>query len=198
MSETIEIRHTTSQWYVVHCKYFNEAHAAMALTDLLGIETYLPEVRRRFRGKLQQAPFFPGYLFAHMDLGEVALSRINATPGVLRLVSIDDQPQPMPAAAVELIRERVNSLNAHGGIIPHNFQPGDIVRLKRGPLEGLEAVFVGPMKPVERVRVLIDFLGRQSEAEVDVDLLERTMPVPHTLKARGTRGRGRTIRQHQA
>jgi transcriptional antiterminator RfaH len=197
MSETIDIQPAANQWYVVHCKYFNEARAATALAELLGVETYLPEVRRRFRGKLQRAPFFPGYLFVRTDLGKVALSRINATPGVLRLVSFDHQPQPLPAAVVDWIRERLDRLNAHGGIAPHDFQPGDIVRLKRGPLQGLEALFVGPMKPTDRVRVLIDFMGQQREAELDVDLLERTTPAAHTARSRGTRGGGRTIRQHQ-
>jgi transcriptional antiterminator RfaH len=184
------------QWYVIHCKHLFERRAALALEELFGVATYLPELRSTIRGHTQTTPYFPGYLFARVDLEEVAPNRINSAPGVVRLVAFDNQPQPIPAPAIQLIEQRLSELNAQGGMLAHSFRPGDTVRLKRGPLQGLEAVFVGPMKPIERVRILIDFLGQQREAEVDVVCLEGAIAPASHAHGRRTRGKGRPIRQH--
>jgi hypothetical protein len=66
----------------------------------------------------------------------------------------------------------VDHLNAQGGLPKYMFHPGDAARLKGGPLRGLEAVFVRSMKSSTRARVLIDFLGQLSEADVEMDELE--------------------------
>jgi transcriptional antiterminator RfaH len=182
-------------WYAVYCKPLREWQAAVALEHYLGLAVYLPEVRRRFRGQIQRAPFFPRYLFVGANLQAGTLSCINAIPGVLWLVSFGGTPQAVPAEVIEAIREQVDSLNAWGGVPEHSFHSGDAVRLKDGPLQGLEAIFVGPMKPSERMRVLIHFLGRFSEAEVDVDKLEYVSSGSMPKRERRTRGKGRKIRK---
>ena len=187
----------TWPWYAVHCQHSKEWQAAAALESLLGLAVYLPEVRRRFRGKIQHAPFFPGYLFARADLLIVAPSRINAIPGVLRLLAFDNQPRSIPEEVVDHIYTQVCDINAHGGLVAHQFLPGDTVRLRTGPFRGLEAAFLGPMKPSERVRVLIDFLGSLREADVSVDDLERISPAPlPPRQERRSRGKGRPISRH--
>lgn len=183
---------TAGQWYVAHCKHHKEGQAAAALNERLGLPVYLPEVSRSMRGQIQRTPFFPGYLFVRADLRVVALSQINALPGVLRLIAFGDLPQPVPVAAVEEIRRRVGELNAAGGEVMHDFRPGDTILLKRGPFQGLEAIFLGPTAPRERVRVLIEFLGGLRTMEVRADQLERGQAAPHP--PRRTRGKGRTIR----
>jgi transcriptional antiterminator RfaH len=184
-------------WYAVHCQRLKEWRAAAALETLLGLAVYVPEVRRRFRGQIRHAPFFPGYLFVRANFDIIALSKINATPGVLRLVAFDNRPQAIPDVVIDHISAQVSDLNAHGGMLAHDFHPGDTVRLKVGPFRGLEAEFLGPMKPSERVQVLIEFLGSLREADVHVDDLE---PVSTALsrpqQARRSRGRGRPIRRY--
>lgn len=185
---------TIQQWYVIHCEPLKERWAASVLRERLGLTAYLPEIRRRFRGQVRYAPLFPRYLFVQLDLQQVALSKINTTPGVVRLVSFDDMPVPIPASVIDALRERVDSLNSAGGLPQHNFHPGDTVRFTSGSLRGLEAVFVGPMRPSERVRVLIEFLGSLREAEVAVDLLEPAAPAAVAKRERRTRGKGRKIK----
>jgi transcription antitermination factor NusG len=189
-----DVLHAKAQWYVVHCKRLNERQAATALEKRLGLATYLPEIQRRRRGQVRCSPFFPSYLFVWADLREVIMSHINAMPGVLRLISFGDLPQPVPISVVEEIRQRVDELNAHGGLIPHNFRPGDALRLKEGPLQGLDVVFVGSARPSDRVRVLLEFLGRLSEVKVTVDLLERVSAGSTLKPERRTRGKGRRTR----
>jgi transcriptional antiterminator RfaH len=189
-------RRAPEHWYVVHCQPLKERQAAAALEHNLGLATYLPEIRRRFRGQLQQAPLFPRYLFVRANLHTTAPSQINATPGVLRLVAFDETPQPVPAAVIGALYQRVCELNVQGGLLEHQFRPGDPVQLADGPLQGLEALFVGPTKPSERVRILVHFLGSLREVDVDVDVLAKPAPGLIFRRERRTRGKGRRIKQH--
>jgi transcription antitermination factor NusG len=187
----------TWPWYAVHCQHAKEARAGAAIESLLDLKIYVPQVRRRLRGKMQQAPFFPGYLFVRADFQIVAPSKLNAIPGVLRLLTFDNQPRSIPAEVIDHIRVQVSEINAHGGLMTHQFRPGDQVRLKAGPFRGLEAAFLGPMKPSERVRVLIDFLGSLREADISINDLEciRSVPLP-AQQERRSRGKGRPIGAH--
>jgi transcriptional antiterminator RfaH len=184
-------------WYAVHCQRLKEWQAAAALETLLGLAVYVPEIRRRSRGRVQHAPFFPGYIFVRANFTIVASSKINATPGVLRLVAFDNRPLAIPEPVIDQIYTQVTELNAHGGMLIHRFQPGDTVRLKVGPFRGLEAQFLGPMKPSERVQVLIEFLGSLREADVRIDDLEGVgaAPIPRQPERR-SRGKGRPIKRY--
>jgi len=194
MYATNSLSADTWPWYAVHCQHSKEWQAEATITTLLSLPVYVPHVRLRLRGKIQRAPFFPGYLFVRADFQIVAPSKLNTMPGVLRLLVFDNQPRSIPAAVIEHIRAQVNEIDAHGGLVGHHFQPGDTVRLKAGPFRGLEAAFLGPMKPSERVRVLVDFLGSLREADVRVDDLEsvRIAPLP-ARQERRSRGNGRPI-----
>jgi transcription antitermination factor NusG len=183
-------------WYAVHCQRFNETNAAKALEALLGIVVYLPKVRQRLRGHFQLAPFFPGYLFIRANFHVVARSKINAIPGVVRLVTFDGVPQAVPDVVIEQIRTQVSTFDTQGGLVTHHFQPGDSVRLKHGPFRGLEAAFLGPMTPSERVQVLIEFLGSLRRTDVHVDDLEIASAAPPLRQERRTRGKGRPIKRH--
>jgi len=206
MSDQLDARVDTRAWYVVQCKPLKENYAAQLLRGDLALDIYMPLlVGPAGRGK-RQAPLFPGYLFLRADPIEAKLSSINTTPGVVRLLESGGAPQAVPAPVVHAIRERVNTLNNKGGLSNHDFQPGDAVSLKSGPLRGLNAVFVGPLGPSARVRVLLHFLGRLNEVQVDVEVLQRgkvvtsanvfanpQVDVRKDWPKRTTRGKGRTI-----
>jgi len=182
-------------WYAVQCRPYREWQAAAGLESYLYLTVYLPEISSRFRQQGRRVPLFPGYLFARANLQVVRLSGINSTPGVIRLVSFGGMPQPLPDAAIESIRELVDSFNTRRGPSEHSFRLGEAVRFRSGPLQGLEAIFAGPMKPSERVRVLIEFLGQCRQAEVDPKLLEHVVAAPIAKRERRTRGNGRKIRK---
>lgn len=184
------------QWYVVHTRPQKEVLVSGLLEQKLHLPVFLPQVLQKKRGRMQQAPFFPGYLFVQADFEHTEASAINATPGVIRLVAFGERPQPLSASVVEALRAEIDALNAQGGLPQHPFKQGDRVRLTGGPLAGLEAVFLGPMRPAERVRVLLEFLGQEQEALVPLEDLE---PAGGQAKRpRRTRGKGRPIRAKTA
>jgi transcriptional antiterminator RfaH len=179
-------------WYVVHTKARQETLAASMLEQQPGIVVLSPGVRQRYRAQTRIQPLFPGYIFAQMDLSATPAGVINALPGVIRLVAFGGAPKPVPARVIEALQARLAEIDSQGGLPQHPFKEGDRVRLKDGPLAGLEAVFVGPMRPAERVRVLLEFLGQEQEALVPVEDLE-TAGGP-ARRPRRTRGKGRVIR----
>ena len=163
---------SAAQWVVLYTKPNAEARVARALHDR-DIEVFLPTVKQRRRGRWQEWPFFPCYLFARVDFQRVGYSTVAWTPGLRWVVTFASKPAVMPDEAVEAIRQRLLEIDGQGGLPAHGLQPGDTVRFKSGPLRGLHAVFEGPMKLAERVRVLIQFLGHVNRAEVPVADLER-------------------------
>ncbi len=189
----------TPCWYVVHTKPFKEVLVADLLEERLALAVFLPEALQWYRGQMVMRPFFPRYLFVEADLQKVEVSSINSLPGVIHLVSFGGMPQPLQPHIVEGIRERLQAINAAGGLPRHGFHPGDRVRVTDGPLAGLEAVFQGPMKPAQRVKILLEFLGRLQTVEVPPEHLEpvRTTPNPSSCSRRTTRGRGRRIRPNE-
>ncbi len=185
-----------SNWYVAHCKPFREITVATALEESLGLAVYLPTVKRLLRGQAQSTPLFPGYLFVQTELYARTTSAINAVPGIVRLLAFGGLPQAVPPPVVEGIRERVDRLNAQGGMPAILFCEGEPVRLISGPLQGLEAVFLGPLRANERVKILIEFLGQLREVEASSAALEKIGPHSQTKRPRRTRGRGRLIQSH--
>jgi len=65
--------------------------------------------------------------------------------------------------------------------VNYEISQGDRVKIVEGPLHGLEAVVMQVLPAKERVRILMDFLGRKLEAEVEHS---RVLPqVDHPLAA---------------
>jgi transcription antitermination factor NusG len=136
------------QWYTVHTKP-NAEYQVVTAFDYRGIETYLPEIEvpKVQRGR-ERKPFFSCYLFVKTDFEVVGFSSLQGTPGLRRIVAFNDRPVLLADEIIELIRHRIEAINAAGGQPVHSFRPGDTVRITEGPLEGMLAIFEGQLLPV--------------------------------------------------
>jgi transcriptional antiterminator RfaH len=145
------------------------------------IETFHPRIRvhpvnPRAR---QMRPYFPGYVFIHVDMEEVGLSTLQRMPGATGVVSFDNQPSTVPDALIPLLKKQVDQINREGGKIPADMQPGDLVEIQRGPFAGYEAIFDARLPGSERARVLLKMLhGRAAKMEISTDLLARRAKRP--------------------
>ena len=152
-------------WYALYTKP-NKEHQVNALLQGREIETYLPAVRRkvRRRDRPDRVVYFPCYLFVRLDFNVVPRSSIAWMPGVRRIVSAGDQPATVADEIVELIRCRLEDVKEVGY---GKLKQGDRVRIKSGPLRDLEAVFDQPVSAADRVRILLDVMGRMTPVEID-------------------------------
>ncbi len=178
-------------WYVIHTKPRHEQAVAEQL-GRRGVEVFLPQYTERKRGEAPRVQvLFPCYLFVRTELETVGISALQWAPGVRYLITFGGVPARVPEAAIAYIRRQLVQLEAQGGFPRMRFRPGERVRVRDGPLAGLEAIFEGPAGPAERVRILIHFLGQCNRAVVPVEMLEAISERPGL--PRRTRGHGRRI-----
>jgi transcriptional antiterminator RfaH len=198
MGATIPRKDNTAMenWYTLHTKPNQETRVISRLEDL-DIQTFLPLIWRTTRaGTRRQAAFFPCYLFAQLDLGAVAAARWQWTPGLRHIVSYGGVPAVVPPSVIELIQIKVERTNADLLSARSRFKPGDPVRVARGPMTDIVALFERECSPAERVSILLTFLGRTCRVEVNAADLERSASRPALVEdrpPRRTRGHGRRI-----
>ena len=156
-------------WYAL----FTKPRREFQVSEVLGekdLETYVPAIRVRRRGKTVERPFFPRYMFVRVDFEEIGLSEVQWAPGLTRIVSLGGVPTRVPEAMVRQLRRRLRELNSEGVYSP--FRKGAQVRIKSGPLRDFEAVFDTHLSSADRVRVLVKVLGNLRRAEIDVEDIE--------------------------
>jgi transcriptional antiterminator RfaH len=171
-------------WFIVRAKPKQEGYAQSNL-GMRHVPVFLPriielgydgvEVSRR-----KPAPLFPGYLFVRLQLPD-DYYRVIWTPGVRDLVSLGSGPVPVPDGAIREIRTRCDA----SGVVrvaPTAWRAGDRVEIPAGPFEGLVATVVTVMPSRQRIKLLIDFLARQTCVEMPLGGLQSA-----TALRRGTR-----------
>ena len=159
------------QWFVVSTKVRREQFALDQL-GRRGVATFLPRIMEPTRTSLKPliAPLFPGYLFVHIDLEEQYFD-VVWTPGVRKFIGFGALPAAVDDAVIDFLQAQIGE---EGILRPVRvFKPGDVVRIKRGPFEGLVGIIENPGCGRGRVRVLMELLRRQTRVEVPEQIIER-------------------------
>jgi len=164
-------------WYVLNTKPHNEEFLWEQCLAR-GYEAFYPRLRvqplnpraRKIR------PYFPGYLFVHVDLELVNISELRWMPGASRLVSFGGAPATVPEGLIHAIQRRVDEVNAAGGELFDGLKAGDEVSIQGGPFAGYEAIFDTRLPGNERVRVLLKLLqARQVPVDLPAGQVQRKM-----------------------
>lgn len=161
----------TISWYAMRSKPNKEDFLAGQL-DSYGIEVFYPRIRvtpvnPRAR---KVVPYFPNYLFVHVDLDVINVSTLRWMPGASGLVSFDGEPASVPDLLVGALQKQVNSLNVSSRSLLDELKPGDPVLVQSGPFAGYEAIFDERIPGRDRVRVLLGFLQKR---QVPLELREQ-------------------------
>lgn len=130
---------------------------------------YAPLIRRRMKspgGRVRDShvPLFPGYVFSRVDDDQRRAAL--ATNTIARWMPIADE-----AALVADLRAIKRLIDADQPLAPEaRIEPGQLVRVRTGPLRGLEGTVVR-RHGGERLVVAVRFLNQGASVEVeDVDL----------------------------
>lgn len=159
----------TQTWYLIHSKPNKEGFLCRQLQSN-AFEAFCPEIRVQPinpRARTRK-PYFPGYVFVHLDPEQVPWSSLGWMPGASGFVSFDGRPADVPENLIEGIRRRVASVNAAGGELFDGLKPGDALVIQDGPFAGYEAIFDARLSGVDRVRVLLKMLQKR---ELRLELL---------------------------
>jgi transcription antitermination factor NusG len=140
----------------------------MRKLEAAAIPFYAPLVQRRLRSpggrtRLSYVPLFPGYVFSLVD--DEQRRAALATNTVARWLSIGD-----PAGFVADLRNIKHLIDTDRPLTPEALlEPGQPVRVRSGPLRGLEGTVV-KRRGGQRLVVAVRFLNQGASIELeDVD-----------------------------
>lgn len=179
----------TMGWYAVYTKFQHEKSAA-SLLDKKEFDVFLPVYRTvhrwKDRNQVVVLPLFPCYLFLKAELDRKL--DVLRTAGVRWIVENAGHACPVPDAEIEAVRKLCSVAT---NLQPHPFlKQGDLVRVRTGPLTGMQGFFVR-VKNQYRVVVSVELLRKSVAVEVDladVEILHacRRTPPPELAFSEGS------------
>jgi transcription antitermination factor NusG len=171
---TDRVAEIDSGWYALHTRYQHEKAVARILSHK-GFDVFLPlyEVARHWKDRTKRLslPLFPCYVFIQGGLDRRL--QILSTPGVHCFVGSFGKAIPIQKAEIDAVLKMVETSVR---VEPHPFlKCGDLVRVKSGPLEGIEGILIRK-KNWFRLVLSVEILQKAVAVEVDISLVDRLMP----------------------
>jgi transcription antitermination factor NusG len=161
-------------WYALFVRYQHEKFVALGLSNK-NIETYLPlcNSTRQWQDRAKQLwlPLFPSYVFVRENARNQL--QIVSTPGVIHIVRFGGRPAIVSQSQINAVRK---ILGGHHVVEPHPYvSAGDRVRVKTGPLAGLEGILTRKKNRAQLV-ISMEMLGRSASVEIELSNAERIGP----------------------
>jgi transcriptional antiterminator NusG len=172
-----------TEWFVIHSYsgYENKVQKnLMYRTESMGMQDKIFQVVVPTEEEVElkdgqrrtiERRVFPGYILVEMILDEDSWYVVRNTPGVTGFVGSGNKPTALRQEEVDKILKR---MEAQAPIIKVSFKIGQRVRIVEGPFED----FMGTVDEIDleraRVKVLVNFFGRETPIELDFLQVERT------------------------
>lgn len=158
---------TTPYWFCLKTQAKHEHVAATALRREMQIPCFSPRLRFRKATRRGAVWFveamFPGYLFAQF-VYPLQHRRVEYASGVRCIVHFGDYVATLDPHTVAILQK--NAGEEEIVTVEPEIKVGHAVQIAEGPFQGIEALVTHLMPAKERIRVLIDFLGRSVETEM--------------------------------
>lgn len=157
-------------WYCFKSLPKKEHLAATLLRREVQLEALAPRIRFTRRTRTGKKSFvealFPGYLFARTTL-KVSYRQIISTHGIRSVVSYGNIVPAIPDCFMEELRNRLPADDS--AVIEQaeaTLQAGQAVSVTEGPFIHWQGMITGMVPAQDRVRVLLELLGRQLNVEL--------------------------------
>jgi transcription antitermination factor NusG len=163
------VTESVARWYAAYTAPRHEKSALQHL-ESRNVESFLPlySSARMWNGRraVVQMPLFPSYLFVRISPEQRV--RVLEVPGVLNIVSSHGRLIPLPEGEIEALRAALETRKSE----PHPLlTSGRRVRIKSGPLRGLEGIIVKQTRKL-RMIVSIDCIMQSFAVELEASDLE--------------------------
>jgi transcriptional antiterminator RfaH len=163
------------QWFVVQTNPKEENLVSLVLSkqDIPIYQPFMEKYVFHARKKtLKQYPLFPNYIFVNILPNEEEFHKIRWSRGVRRILIDNYQPIPIED---EFITSLKILQDKDTGIIkkPVEFSPGDLVRIKSGPMKDLYGVFEEWGSDEGRVKILIQMVNNRAKVVMHSSLIEK-------------------------
>jgi transcription antitermination factor NusG len=123
--------------------------------------------KRRWSDRIKtiHVPLFKNYLFVKIAPAEEAFWKVITTRGVTQIVGDDRGPIPIADKEIEAVAHTLKNRVGRVKVVC-GFHRGQPVRVKGGPLQGIEGCFV-QIRGEDVLAVHINILGQTVLTEVD-------------------------------
>ncbi len=163
-----------SEWYCFQAQPKREHIAAEILRQEIRCKVFCPRIsyfKATKRGKIRWVePLFPGYIFVYC-MRELHQRQILATTGIARIVAFGDH---VPVISDTIIASMEQELaNAQADLDRDVIVENQEVIIADGPFRNMRAMVLGKIPARDRVKILIDFLGRKVTTEIPSQALMR-------------------------
>ena len=153
------------KWYAVYTCARHEKRVAEQM-EQRHLRGFLPLYREWHRWKDRrkeiELALFPSYVFVHLALKDRL--RVLEIPGVVNIVSSAGKPIPMGQCEIDRFQRGVAGRVQMG---PHPYlQAGRRVRVRSGPMTGLEGILIRRKEGL-RLVVSLELLMRAVAVEID-------------------------------
>jgi transcriptional antiterminator RfaH len=159
-------------WFCLKTQPKREHIAAAHLRRMQAVDVFSPRLRFKRATKLGlrwfEESMFPGYVFARFPFVQ-RYKEVQSAMGVSRILQFGGRYTAVSEPIIEALRAQSGPNEI--AVIAHEIKEGDAVKVVDGTLGGLEAIVTQILSGRERVRILLEFLGREIHAEVNTDTI---------------------------
>lgn len=159
---------TEKNWYALRSKPRKEL-ALYEQVRARNIELFFPKYRTHAVNPraAKMRPYFPGYLFVHVDTSEYGMSAFQWMPYSLGLVEFDGEPGLIPTPLIGALKRRIVELEENGEFLQDEYTPGATLKIVAGLFKGYDAIFDSRLDGADRVRILLQLMdSRQMPVEL--------------------------------
>lgn len=157
-------------WFCIRTHMKREHIAAAHLAEMTDVDVFNPRIRllrstRRGRKWFRES-LFPNYLFARFA-AETMVEKIQFTPSVKFLLRFGDHIPTIPDSVIVDLRERLSEMAEE--VLTDAPIEGEEVEIARGAFMGTKGVVTRVLPGQQRVRILLDIVGRSVPVELSLD-----------------------------
>ena len=184
-------------WYILKIRNNDACYIRQELS-LRGIKTYYPMIKHSDNSyKWRFKPMFYGYMFIQIADFDESTPILNRVRGIIDFLREDGTPAKLPDHFMDRLQDQVDQINQQEGVW-RTYNIGDKVLLESYGLSTVGTVVQHSMSDKTRVRILIDFMGKEIKAEVNWFSLTPYESSNKGIKTntRRTRGRNRPIKTY--
>ncbi len=162
-------RSDTPYWFCLRTQPKHEHVAATGLRRQLEVPCFSPRLRYKKATRRGAVWFveamFPGYLFAQFVYPALH-RRVEHASGIQGIVHFGDYLATVDHDTIMALREKAGEEEVV--TIDPEIKVGQSVKIAEGAFQGIEALVTCLLPAKERVRVLLEFLGRSVETEISI------------------------------
>ncbi|GAB3819495.1 transcription termination/antitermination protein NusG [Tessaracoccus terricola] len=195
-----ELESKFGDWYVIHTysgmenrvkQNVDSRAQSLNMEDYI-YETVVPtedvvEIRNNTRKTVTRC-VLPGYVLIRMDLTDESWGVVRHTPSVTGFVGHGQTPVPLsvdevlkmltPSVVAKVAAESAGTASAARGkkkVEVVDFQVGDSVMVTDGPFTGVHATITEINANSQRLRALVEILGRETPVDLEFRQVERVV-----------------------